>query len=304
MKNDFKSLLLMLVAVMSVTMFVACSKDKDEEPQPEPEKTYNLTGKVVNKYNKQPVVGATVTIAYTHDKTVTQKTTTDENGLYRFAKVKEGFHNYTCEKEKFFTHTGVLGVWEQSVEFDIDLSKDPAAYPPSTDELVDLGLSVKWASCNIGADAPEKTGGFYAWGELETKEDYSEETSLYYKVEMPDISGNPDYDVAAFLTEGKMRLPNEKEASELAEKCEKIGYIYNGVVGDLFIGPNEKSIFMPRTGVMLWKTLVVWPEPLLSCWTSTPKASDTKKNEYSYEFGTSVGELPRIYGLQIRPVGK
>ena len=38
---------------------------------------------------------------------------------------------------------------------------------------VDLGLSVKWATCNIGADSPEKTGGKYAWGEVTTKPDYT-----------------------------------------------------------------------------------------------------------------------------------
>ena len=35
---------------------------------------------------------------------------------------------------------------------------------------VDLGLSVKWACCNIGANAPEEYGGYYAWGDPEEKE--------------------------------------------------------------------------------------------------------------------------------------
>ena len=34
---------------------------------------------------------------------------------------------------------------------------------------VDLGLSVKWASCNVGADSPEEYGGYYAWGDTTTK---------------------------------------------------------------------------------------------------------------------------------------
>ena len=301
MKKNLKSVLLMAIAILSATVFVACSK-KDDDKQPEPEKLHDISGKVINKYINKPVSGATVTIVFSDDPSVTQKTTTDANGEFKFAKVKEGFHNFTCECNKYLTETGSIAVWEQRVEFEFELSRNPEAFPPSTDALVDLGLSVKWASCNVGADAPEKTGGFYAWGELEPKEDYSEETSLYYKKEIPEFSGNPYYDIAALTTDGKMRMPNEKEARELAENCEKREYTLNGVVGDLFIGPNEKSIFFPRTGMMLWKSLVVWPEPIVSCWTSTPKATDY--NESSYEFGRVLGHLPRIYGLQIRPVGK
>lgn len=38
---------------------------------------------------------------------------------------------------------------------------------------VDLGLSVKWASCNLGAESYESTGDYYAWGEVKTKNQYS-----------------------------------------------------------------------------------------------------------------------------------
>ncbi|WP_290091377.1 PEGA domain-containing protein, partial [uncultured Muribaculum sp.] len=36
-------------------------------------------------------------------------------------------------------------------------------------EYVDLGLSVKWAACNVGASSPEDYGNYYAWGETATK---------------------------------------------------------------------------------------------------------------------------------------
>ena len=39
-------------------------------------------------------------------------------------------------------------------------------------EAVDLGLSVKWGTCNIGAEKPEQNGGYYAWGETESKDYY------------------------------------------------------------------------------------------------------------------------------------
>ena len=38
---------------------------------------------------------------------------------------------------------------------------------------MDLGLSVKWATCNLGATKPEEFGDYYAWAELTTKKEYS-----------------------------------------------------------------------------------------------------------------------------------
>ena len=38
-------------------------------------------------------------------------------------------------------------------------------------EMVDLGLSVKWANMNLEASRPEDNGAFYTWGETSPKED-------------------------------------------------------------------------------------------------------------------------------------
>ena len=43
----------------------------------------------------------------------------------------------------------------------------------STEEYVDLGLSVKWAKCNLGASKPSDYGSYYAWGETEPKAEYT-----------------------------------------------------------------------------------------------------------------------------------
>ena len=51
----------------------------------------------------------------------------------------------------------------------------------NNDEAVDLGLSVKWATCNIGASSPEEIGDYFAWGETEPKKDYSWETYKWSK---------------------------------------------------------------------------------------------------------------------------
>ena len=45
-------------------------------------------------------------------------------------------------------------------------------------EFVDLGLSVLWARCNVGASTPEEFGGYYAWGEVSEKNSYTKDNYL------------------------------------------------------------------------------------------------------------------------------
>ena len=47
-------------------------------------------------------------------------------------------------------------------------------------KLIDLGLSVRWASANVGARSEKEAGTYYAWGELMTKDDF---TKKNYKPE-------------------------------------------------------------------------------------------------------------------------
>ena len=86
-------------------------------------------------------------------------------------------------------------------------------------EWVDLGLSVRWATCNVGASVPSGYGDYYAWGEIETKMEYTEENSVTYGVELDDISGNPQYDVATANWGEGWRMPTEQELDELTDKC-------------------------------------------------------------------------------------
>ena len=65
-------------------------------------------------------------------------------------------------------------------------------------KYVDLGLpsGIKWATCNVGANTPEEYGDYFAWGETNTKENYTIENSLVDIKETTDISGNIKYDAA------------------------------------------------------------------------------------------------------------
>lgn len=112
-------------------------------------------------------------------------------------------------------------------------------------EYVDLGLSVQWATYNVGADSPTEYGDYFAWGETETKKAFSEET--YTFILSPDALTR-GYDAAAANWGEGWRMPSKKEANELCDECTFVRKKINGVAGLLITGPNGNSIFLPANG--------------------------------------------------------
>lgn len=97
-------------------------------------------------------------------------------------------------------------------------------------EAVDLGLSVKWAKCNLGASSPYERGGFYRW------------------------TDSRDY--ACDIWGCSWRTPSSNEVQELYSKCrwewrrctysdDTYSYCTHGY---LITGPNGKQIFLPANG--------------------------------------------------------
>lgn len=134
---------------------------------------------------------------------------------------------------------------------------------PTSGQMVDLGLSVKWAGWDVGADSPEVLGDLYAWGETETKSEYTSEnyshlnngniggnfrtTGLYCNIgNNGDISGT-QYDAAHVKWGGGWRMPTKEEAEELLSQCTKKRVNYKGVEGWLLTGPNGNNIFLRTT---------------------------------------------------------
>ena len=117
-------------------------------------------------------------------------------------------------------------------------------------DYIDLGLSVKWATCNVGASKPENFGSYFAWGETSEKSSYSWDNYKYGSNALNcrnignDISGT-SYDAAYVNWGSNWRMPNEKEMGELISKCSITKATQNGVDGFLVTGPNGNSIFLP-----------------------------------------------------------
>ncbi len=133
--------------------------------------------------------------------------------------------------------------------------------PPTSGSLIDLGLSVKWASHNVGANSPEERGDLFAWGEVSTKSNFSIANYKFYEpiehqhaglyqsdFTLPGNSNliyNTEFDAAKVNMGGGYRMPKKKEMAELLDKCEKNLVVYKGVKGLMLTGPNGNSIFLP-----------------------------------------------------------
>ena len=117
-------------------------------------------------------------------------------------------------------------------------------------EAVDLGLPSgnKWASCNLGASAPEERGDYFAWGEIETKVNYSEFNSKTRDKRIRRIAGNGIYDAASAKLGAGWQMPTKDDFEELIKNCTWMLTTVNGVDGFLVTGYTGNSIFLPTTG--------------------------------------------------------
>ena len=124
-------------------------------------------------------------------------------------------------------------------------------------EMVDLGLSVKWANMNIGANQPSDYGNYYTWGETEPKDEYSASTYLFRTNqnlgEGMNIAGT-DQDVAHVKMGNAWRMPNYSEMKELIDSCTWVRTSVDNVSGYRVTsnrkGYTNKSIFLPSAGVV------------------------------------------------------
>ncbi len=143
-------------------------------------------------------------------------------------------------------------------------SDDDIIYHRNPFEFVDLGLSVKWASNNIGARSIGEPGYYLGWGETSQKANnipYDAEHNIFgypikdkygsvewhYRSIGTSICGT-NYDAAKIHWGTSCRMPSNKEAEELITKCRFITGKENGLSGRWAIGPNNHAIFLPSGG--------------------------------------------------------
>ena len=197
-------------------------------------------------------------------------------------------------------------------------------------EFVDLGLSVKWATCNIGASSPQDGGFYYAWGETRPKTDYSWKT--YFDI--VDGSSNPhlsdedytyikddfvnytrltktkldrDCDAASVIWGGSWEIPSHEEFNELWTLDHEWTSIA-GIYGVRFKAKNGNSIFLPAVGGMqhdssldVQRAAIYWINELHD---DDYDVSELAKMWLMDKEGGGWSVTLRCYGFPIRPVTK
>lgn len=221
---------------------------------------------------------------------------------------------YNIAVETFPTGTNASGE---------DVSWEEPADPYNGHEYVDLGLSVKWATMNVGATKPEDYGEYFAWGETETKEVYDWSTYKYcngtdrtitkycYVTDYFDTADNKTTlefkdDVAHVKLGGDWRIPTEAEQNELCTKCTWTWTSQNGINGFIVTGTNGNHIFLPAAGYRFDNSLKIagfvgeyWSSSL-SLNEPIPWCASALVFNIEGEFSTT--KLYRSQGQSIRPV--
>ena len=186
-------------------------------------------------------------------------------------------------------------------------------------EWVDLGLSVKWATCNVGASSPSEYGGYYAWGETEEKADYSWKTYKWCKDRMTKYRTISKYgtidnkttleprdDVARVKWGDSWRMPTSSEITELVKGCTWIWTTQNGVNGYKVTGANGNSIFLPAAGNLLGTE--VYGRGSGTYWSGTLNKNESDSpSAFGLEFGGGYYQgrnYFRSLGFSVRPVTK
>ena len=174
---------------------------------------------------------------------------------------------------------------------------------------IDLGLSVKWASCNIGATLKMPQGGLYGWGDPSGEkktlkvDDYVKSIGGLYLKTPHDISGT-DVDIATAKWGRTWRMPNREHWKELMTRCVWTFERLQDIEGYSVKGPNGNSIFLPFTGLRLGEDISNTDAGFY--WTSEMAEDDMDcayyfnfiKDDYSYASTNNY-----VYsGFAVRPI--
>ena len=198
-------------------------------------------------------------------------------------------------------------------------------YSLAVPDAVDLGLSVQWASFNLGAKAPEESGFFYAWGETEPYYTYyllNPNSSQYRAIWKEGKDGGyrdtsyssdlmskygpsarhalePEDDAAHVKLGGNWRMPTAAEMTELLEKCTWTETTVGGMACWEVAGPSGNSIILPAYG-MLYSIAPFWPGTL-KYWTSS-LCTYCAEGAQHLDYPGNLSNGSRVYGMPIRPV--
>lgn len=176
-------------------------------------------------------------------------------------------------------------------------AKDPQTISVNNHDAVDLGLSVLWATMDIGASSEKESGEGFLWGDPDGRKSQQVKESSWSRwfsggPKINKICGNANYDTATCLWGKDWRMPTGREFQELAEKCtwevEDDDHVR-------LTGPNGKSILLGRN--IHWTGEKPFGYVTLFAW-------GYQQNELKWRLLTNrdLGKSFTELYLQIRPV--
>ena len=176
-----------------------------------------------------------------------------KEGVLREEKIPAIRDGYIFEAVYQGGSTGTVYIYRAGLTFDgkdylgdiVDVNF--REFVPSEGEQIDMGLSVKWSSHNVGATKPSEYGDYFAWGETAAKEEYTEET-YSYSTNHPEILPLSN-DAARVNMGGSWRMPTREDFEELNFNTFVEWARYNETDGLMFISKkNGERIFFPAAG--------------------------------------------------------
>lgn len=234
--KKFKKVIATIMLMCLVICTVGCKKE-----------TYNVI------VSANPPEGGTVTGGGTYQQGQSCTITARTNPGYNFVNWME--NGNVVSTEQFYTfnvdgHHTFMANFDDGIinEFDFSPSGSIDGY-----EYVDLGLSVKWATCNIGASSIEESGNYYAWQETTPVTALTHINYWYnYNPCSPDNILSSIYDAATVNLGHNWRMPTWEEMDELCRNCDWTwtdDFQGTGASGCIIRSRvNSKSIFLPASG--------------------------------------------------------
>lgn len=237
------------------------------------------------------------------------------------ATVEKGFVTAVGEGVAVITATAADGSGVNAT-CQVIVNKGSKQYEEGYYEYIDLGLSVKWATMNVGASSPEDYGDYFAWGEIAPKHTYTWDTYKYCNGNGTTMTkyctessyGTVDNQTTLEMSDeaarqswgGSWRMPTNEEMAELCTECTWTWTIQNGVMGYKVISKtNGNFIFLPAAGNRNDNSLI--SVGTYGCyWSSSLDTSSPNCSWYllfSSDYWGSMFNFGRRYsGQSIRPV--
>jgi hypothetical protein len=250
--------------------------------------------------------------------TLANSHTTNGDGAGSFSSYMTGLSMSTTYYVRAYATNSFVTVYGNQLSF--TTTNDEYAY-------VDLGLpsGLLWATCNVGANAPEEYGDYFAWGETQPKDIYNWSTyqycnggdgwttltkyCTYSSYGYNGFTDNmttllPEDDAATANWGSEWRMPTKEDWQELLDNTTVTWTTQNGVNGRLFTASNGNRIFLPAAGYRSDSDL--GSAGSIGVYMSSSLDAECPAYPWDFQFDSGIYILyaiePRYLGGTVRPV--